>query len=168
MTATYEDIATVTASGSVSQIDFTSISGSFTDLVLIYNFSYASVPATRYSQMRVGNGSIDTGGNYSQTFLGAQSSVFSSRISNQTLFDGMGVTTAATQSIVGLVHFMNYSNTTTNKTMLCRSNNAGFEVTSNVGLWRSTSAITHIRFFDSGSNNFASGSTFTLYGIKAE
>jgi hypothetical protein len=35
-----------------------------------------------------------------------------------------------------------------------------------VGLWRSTSAITSINFFSSTGNNFAIGTTATLYGIK--
>jgi hypothetical protein len=65
---------------------------------------------------------------------------------------------------------MNYSNATTYKTWLSRNNRAsasnapGTEAL--VGLWRSTSAITELVIGLTGGN-FDTGSTFTLYGIKA-
>jgi hypothetical protein len=69
-------------------------------------------------------------------------------------------------------HFMNYSNSTTYKTMLGRQGTAsstagGASLT--VSLWRNTSAITSIQLqLDFGSSNrWYTGSTFTLYGIKA-
>jgi hypothetical protein len=40
-------------------------------------------------------------------------------------------------------------------------------VDSIVGLWRSTSAITSITAMILSGNQFAIGSTFTLYGIEA-
>ena len=64
---------------------------------------------------------------------------------------------------------MNYSNTTTNKTVLARGNRASSGVVAQVGMWGNTSAITSITIdnVDSASANFVAGSTFTLYGIKA-
>jgi hypothetical protein len=65
-----------------------------------------------------------------------------------------------------IIDIMDYSNTTTNKTNLTRSNNVGNGLAAVVGMWRNTNAITSIRFFpDSG--NFSTGSTFRLYGIQA-
>jgi hypothetical protein len=69
-----------------------------------------------------------------------------------------------------IINIQNYSNTTTYKTALLRSNLATGTypgVDAFVGLWRSTSAITSITILPA-SNNLLSGSTFTLYGIKAE
>jgi hypothetical protein len=61
---------------------------------------------------------------------------------------------------------MNYSNTTTNKTILIRSNEPNNYVVAIVGLWRSTSAIDQVRIYgDQG--NLATGTSVTLYGIKA-
>jgi len=61
---------------------------------------------------------------------------------------------------------MNYSNTTTNKTVIGRHNGASGPVAS-VGLWRNTAAINSIRISNSSAVNFTIGSTFSLYGIKA-
>jgi hypothetical protein len=61
---------------------------------------------------------------------------------------------------------MNYSNTVTNKTVIARGNTTDFAVRASVGQWRSTAAITSIAV-KMGSSQFAAGSSFTLYGIKA-
>ena len=59
-----------------------------------------------------------------------------------------------------------YANTTTNKTIISRSNNAGTGVDANVSLWRKTpEAINQIRIYQ--ANNVATLSTFKLYGIQA-
>jgi len=60
---------------------------------------------------------------------------------------------------------MNYANTTTNKTILSRSNAADKGVMATVSLWRNTAAINSITLLAS-ANNFATGSTFSLYGVK--
>ena len=62
---------------------------------------------------------------------------------------------------------MNYANTTTFKTNVSRSSAATVDVILYAGLYRSTAAITSITLVLSGSQSFTSGSTFTLYGIKA-
>jgi hypothetical protein len=61
---------------------------------------------------------------------------------------------------------MNYSNTTTYKTIIARGSGASNEVKAQVNLWRSTSAITSITVY-AGGGNFNSGASFTLYGIKS-
>jgi hypothetical protein len=62
---------------------------------------------------------------------------------------------------------MNYSNTTTNKTILSRINNAENSTVARVTLWRNTAAISTIFLTEGNGANFIAGSTFTLYGIKA-
>jgi len=61
---------------------------------------------------------------------------------------------------------MNYSNTTTYKTGLVRANSAASGTDAIVGLWRSTAAITSI-VATHDTAQFATGSTFTLYGIAS-
>jgi hypothetical protein len=165
MPGTYEPIATQTLGSNTASVEFTSISQAYTDLILVCNAkNQGGANYNLYGQ--VGNGSYDTGSNYSATYLGGQgSSAYSGR------------DTSATQMRLGLfsnsnftpviVHFQNYSNTTTNKTTLSRGSDAGGNVMAIVNLWRSTSAINRIKVFAELSANLSTGSTFTLYGIKA-
>jgi hypothetical protein len=116
--------------------------------------------------MRVGNGSVDTGTNYSFTFLfGTGSSVTTGRASNR----NEAIIARTTNSLIGngITHLMNYSNTTTHKTILSRGNTANGITIAMVNLWRSTSAINVITMLDEQGGNFIAGSTFTLYGIAA-
>jgi len=173
MTVTYENIATTTLGSNQATVSFTSINGSFTDLVLVINGGTSD--GNEGAQFRVGNGSADSGSNYSMTNLaGNGSTVSSARVSNQTAgrfnqTTSFGATNSLTSNII--VHFMNYSNTTTNKTVISRTNvtSGSFPGTETmVNLWRSTSAINVIELRQSGSGQYLSGTTFTLYGIKAE
>jgi hypothetical protein len=62
---------------------------------------------------------------------------------------------------------MNYANTTTFKTVLHRMAFAGNATEAGVGLWRKTpEAITSMELFANGTT-WISGTSFTLYGIKA-
>jgi hypothetical protein len=161
MASTYTPIATSNAGGSQT-ITFSSIPQTYTDLKIVCSSSSAD----QNTCIRVGNGSVDTGTNYSRTVLyGDGTSAVSGRGSNAAFWvynDGTALAAAT-------VDIMNYSNTTTYKTSLTRSNpNAGItRVEAYVNLWRSTSAINIITIYTSGSNNFTAGTTFTLYGIKA-
>jgi hypothetical protein len=163
MASTYTPIATVSPSGT-SAVDFTSIPSTYTDLVLVMGGAMA---AAANMLVRVGNGSLDTGSNYSVTQItGSGSSASSSRLSSQAeikVTEGLFFNTNEQCNI--LISFQNYSNATTYKTLLSRSNSAGIGVNALVGLWRSTSAIDTIRLY--GSQNFNSGSVVTLYGIEA-
>jgi hypothetical protein len=107
----------------------------------------------------------DGGTNYSVTrFYGDGSTATSDRFSTQNYLDlSFFPNTLNNNSII---HFMNYSNTTTNKTVLARWNSTSF-VASVVGLWRNTAAVNSIKLFNSLGYNLITGSTFTLYGIKA-
>jgi len=162
MPATYDSIASTTLGSAQSEVNFTSISGSYTDLILVFNGGENGT--NKDFQLRVGNGSIDTASNYSYTrLIGDGTSASSARASNTTYIENV----IGNESCTAIYHFMNYSNTTTNKTILSRTAYASSRTSAYVGLWRSTSAITHIRFTAETGSTINSGSTFTLYGIKA-
>lgn len=166
MTATYENIATTTLGSNTASVTFSSISGLFTDLIAVLEITRSTGQDVMVVQ--VGNGSVDTGSNYSwRNVIGNGSSALSQSASNQTSME-FALLNATPNPVI--VQFMNYSNTTTNKTVLARSNNTGAtsRVGAYVGLWRSTSAINTITFTAAGSGLFLSGSIFTIYGIKAE
>jgi len=156
---TYEPIATTTVSGtSTNSVTFSSIPATYTDLIIVAN---GAESADQYMAMRFNS---DTGSNYSDTFLsGSGSAATSSRNTSQTFGRfGSGTVTGRWASIVQI---NNYSNSTTYKTWLWRSNLD--YVTGGASLWRSTSAITSVTLLTTTSDYFISGSTFTLYGIKA-
>lgn len=159
--STYTPIASITLASATAEITFTGIPQTYTDLVLVVAGAYDS-GGVGSVDIRVGNGSIDTGSNYSATQLdGSGSSAASYRDTNATNLN-LGV--ASTSQSTNIFHFMNYANTTTNKTILSRGNEPTY-VRAAVGLWRSTSAINQIRIRNSGGTNFASNTTFNLYGV---
>jgi hypothetical protein len=168
MPSTYDKIATNTLGSATATVTFSSISGTYTDLVFVFNGGTTSSGPTMRLTV---NG--DSGANYSDTALdGDGSSAVSTRHSGANFMAitnnvGIAGTLGAQTTIMQL---QNYSNATTYKTVLFRANNAtssGFPgVTAAVGLWRNTAAITSISL-TTASTTFLSGSTFTLYGIKA-
>ena len=169
--ATYEPIATQTLGSNTTTVTFSSISQSYTDLILVMNVG----EATAYSngiRFRVGNGSVDTGSNYSNIYLIGNGSTATSQ--NQTSLSYFDTAwNGAPGSSIGtynqITHFQSYSDTTSYKTILTRPNTPASSTEANVGLWRSTSAINVIDIYTSGGsgNQLITGSIFTLYGIKA-
>ena len=164
MTATYEAIATTTLGSAQSSVTFSSISGSFTDLVLIVS---GKSNAENSNVLLEYNSA--TGSNYSVTILfGDGASAGSARVSNAT---SANLGRLGNENISNsIINIFNYSNTTTFKTAIGRGNVAlggNAEVNAKVALWRSTSAITSV-LIKLSAGNFDTGSTFTLYGIKSE
>ena len=160
MAITYEPIATTTLGSAAASVTFSTISGAYTDLVIVY----VGVATTSQTFSVQFNG--DTGSNYSDTNLGGDGSTASSNRDSSITSAKMGINYSTGQSNF-ILSVMNYSNSTTYKTALCRSNAAVGEVNARVGLWRNTAAITSILLKMDSSSTFATGSTFTLYGIKA-
>ncbi len=170
---TYTTIATTTLASNQGTVTFSSIPSTYTDLVLVINGGY--VDNGFAFGIRVGNGSVDSGANYSFTFLKGNGSVSSSgRGSNFTL--GLATEQGINNlSNAAIVNFMGYSNTSAFKTWVTRGGSSGDNANSTVSLWRSTSAINTIAISESGTGgsgsfnygNMLAGSTFTLYGISA-
>lgn len=159
MALTYDPIATTTLGSATSNITFSSIPSTYTDLILVINGGLSSTGAMTVQV------NSDTGTNYSYTrFYGNGTTATSDRFSSQAQFDIGYVSTALENSV--FVHFMNYSNTTTYKTILGRWGSTTY-TTAEVGLWRSTSAINAIKIFNTGAFNLITGTTATLYGVKA-
>jgi hypothetical protein len=166
--ATYEPIATSTVTGSAAtDITFSSIPSTYTDLVLV-----CFIRSTR--TLAYGVMSLRTNGNTSSVynnikFFGADGS----QGVNGTSFElGPIASDHATASNIFspcIIHFNNYANTTTHKTIIgeTKNNNYQYGVQLSVGTFRSTSAIDTIRVYDGYGGNLAVGTTATLYGITA-
>ena len=163
-TNTYVALDKITVGTATPSITFSSISGSYTDLVLVMDLGAGTAGVDIYCQV---NG--DTASNYSHTRITGNGTAASSSRGTSLAYmrfsDGGSPQTTANS--VTQVSFMNYSNTTTYKTALNRASNGNRGTDGVVNLWRSTAAITSITVYLS-SGNITAGSTFSLYGIKKE
>jgi hypothetical protein len=161
MPKTYEPINSQTLGTATATVTFNSIPQTYTDLVLITN-GY-DVPGGGYVTMQI-NG--DTAANYSRTTMSGNGSTMSSiRNANSTvLYPTIG---SSLTNIGGdIVYLANYSNINIFKTILFRGSQTASATILQIGLWRSTSAITSFTLSGAGGN-IAANSTFTIYGIKA-
>lgn len=157
--STYEPIATTTLGSSATSYTFSSIPSTYTDLVLVASMKYTV--SGDYTKLTL---NTDTSSNYSSTYLiGNGSSASSGRTTSVTSINV--AYDANNETFTDLFNFQNYSNTTTNKTVLNRHSVAGTRAEVLVGLWRSTAAISSITL--TANTGYAAGCIFTLYGIAA-
>ena len=167
MAATYEPIATTTLGSAASSITFSSIPSTYTDLRLVL-VGKASAVANPY-QMQFNSDTSGSSTNYSTTQLyGNGSSVASNRYTSTSQINIGDDLSGQSNTIPSatFVDIFSYAGSTY-KTILCNAvqdKNGSGTVFCNVGLWRSTAAITTITLTDVGTT-FATGTTATLYGI---
>lgn len=145
--------------------------------------TFSGIPAT-YSHLQIrcmnklttgGNIRLyfnaDTGANavYDTHYLyGDGSTASAARGSQQPYAISVGFTYYTTQFNVFIADVLNYSNTTTNKTVRSLSgcdNNGSGDLLFNSGLWMRTNAISTITLAPQ-SGNFAEFSSFALYGVR--
>lgn len=172
---TYVQISTTTLGSAAASHTFTSIPATYTDLVCVVN--KLTAPAAVSSYMQVGNGSVDTGTNYSYTCLYGYGTAASTGNQGTSSIKGLtqanimiggiqhGLSTTVPTTII--IHLINYANTGAYKAFISRdTDRSGTGSTSFVvGSWRSNSAIDTLKIYS--SSTYASGATFTLYGIAA-
>jgi len=170
MPATYDKIQTTTLSSSQTSLTFSSISQNYTDLVLVSSVvgdrsANADSLAIRF------NGDSSSIYAYIYAIGETSSGPASNKATSQTnIWIGNFISNSVANPSATITNIQNYSNTSTNKTILTRNNaiaSAYNIVGMIVGNWASTAAITSITVRSETGNNFLSGSTFTLYGIKA-
>lgn len=164
MAVTYEPIASQTLGSNTGTVTFSSIPATYTDLILVCDYAMTT---DANSYFRVGASSADTGSNYSQTHLSGNGSTASSgrRSNNDAVLIANANGRGTNNRNAVVIHFMSYANTNVYKTTLTTSAAPSVDVFREVGLWRSTSAIGVISLLSNG--NYASGSTFSLFGVKA-
>lgn len=160
MAITYEKIATTTLGSNQASVTFSSIGAGYTDIVAVLSvkavgntdavvqFNNDSSTIYPFTTLR-SNGSRATSDSYNNTNYG------------YTDLDGYVDASNFTSRVV---HFMNYSNTTTHKSFLSRSSNPSTGQDLIINVWQSTAAIDTIKFLTTGQN-YVTGSTFTIYGI---
>jgi hypothetical protein len=166
MAITYDRINSTTLSSTATDITFSSIPSSYTDLIIVCNFKIvAGGDLVLNIQL---NG--DTGSNYSQVYIAgvpAAAAAAGSTLNSSYIDAGYFGSNAGNFS-TSTTHFFSYSNTSHNKsTITTMASQNGGQVTTYVNLWRSNSAINSIKVFSASSKTYAIGSMFTLYGILA-
>ena len=156
--STYTPITTTTTSGNATTVTFNSISGSYTDLVMVMNFSLST-----NAEVYIRFNSDSTSTLYARTYFeGNGSTTGGSRSSNDNQINILG----RSSQMTNIIHFMNYANTNIYKNLLARFSSPSEIVGTEIGLWRNTNAITSIGLSLS-SGNFTNGSVISLYGIAA-
>jgi hypothetical protein len=166
MPITYTPIATQTLTSAQTTIAFSSIPQTYTDLRLVMEIKNTlGVYLTYIYEPNF------SAGIYSGTYmLGNGTSALTGRYTADSyILPDKPYGSTSTGWSIYTIDFNNYSNTTTYKTAISRSSvsdSASKNVYVNAGLIRTTSAIANLTIA-AGGGNYAIGSTFTLYGIKA-
>lgn len=175
--ATFDSIASITAAGGETLLSFTSIPSTYKHLQIRTLIRNVRALNTVGGCEIYFNGE-NTGSNYNSHLLSSGGSTGSVSSNGPTYsFAGIGwlsipfASTTANAFGAGIMDIHDYASTSKNKTIRVFS---GADVTTGVGscglfsgLWTNTSAINSISFFTGGGGNeFAAGSTFSLYGIK--
>jgi hypothetical protein len=159
--------------GGASNIEFTSIPATYTDLLVLYSLRTTLAGGPFYFDdcaIRV-NG--DTGANYSiVNARGRQNATASFSSSTATLipiYEASGGDATTNAFGIGKIYIHNYAGST-KKAMgidgASETNNAT-EVQLGIisGVWNNTSAITSIRLYSQNGTNFVQHSSAYLYGI---
>lgn len=157
----YVPLANVTLSSSASEVNFTSISQSYRDLVLVINASVLS--GTPIVLLGV-NGSSAT---INWVAMSANGSSNLSQTADWTnLYTTYGYSNMATTPSIVTINAMDYTATDKHKSFLVRSSSPANSTAALAARQASTSAINSFRVF-LNSSSFAAGSTFALYGVSA-
>lgn len=163
MAVTYDSIISTTLSSATAPVVFSNIPQIYTDIIAVVESYNTSAAFLQY--LEIGSSS----GSYGGTIMrGDGANAITSTYTNDNVVLGDSPVGMNYQnSVFGtyVYHIMNYSNTTTFKTVLTRATLASNTI-SGVHMKRTTSAISSV-IFSCGGGSFAVGSTFSLYGIKA-
>jgi hypothetical protein len=173
--STYTPIAQYTVTGSsTAAIEFTSIPGTYTDLVITATGRSTAVGnkqldiifnndngASSYSRQRIYSGLSITGTNGDG---GASLSILGELVYIP------GTDSNSNLNSSGWFEIFQYANTNVYKTAVGGWSSTGttsYYSLRQVATWRSTSAITTIKVYSSAGGNIDVGSVVSLYGIKA-
>lgn len=174
--SSFESIATVTASGGETSLSFTSIPGTYKSLQIRGMYLDTQTASNAGEQLFIRYNS-DSGSNYNyHTLYGDGTSVTADngattyvRVKQAGVRTGPSSQTTTYGSFVfDLIDYASTSKYKTSKAFSGANNNStstAFQVALDSGLWRSTSAVTSITLLP-GSDTFATGTKFALYGIK--
>lgn len=159
-TAKYMALANITLGSTASEVNFSSISQSYRDLVLVINGTILSGNATVLLGINGSSANV-----YWGNITGDGSTPLYSAGDWTNLYTTYSYYNMTTSPSVITINAMDYSLTNKHKTFLVRSANATNSSSALIGRQASTSAISSLRVF-LNTSSFASGTTMALYGVK--
>ena len=178
--AVWNHIAHTSLSLPASSVTWTSVSQSYDHLLIkISARNSGTSDFLTEAYLRVGDGSVDSGSNYSYVVIKMEgsASVAAERETSQSKGRGIQIGNDSVGSgtfSAANVYIPDYSNTTNDKSFVIQGaveNNSlattsprQWSVYNVAGLWQSTDNIDEIELLTS-ANNFMANSTFDLYGI---
>lgn len=162
-TSTYTPLANITLGSTQTTVSFTSINGSYRDLILVGNFSNPNAGSGTIN-MRINS---DTGSNYLNAAGYGEAPTSTGAYSSTSTFVPISVSGVDTGMVMFQINLIDYSVTDRHKNSLVRWNRTNNDLSMSCTRWASTSAITSLQLFYSSTGGFASGSTFALYGVAA-
>lgn len=163
----YELITKETVGTAVASVVFSSIPQTYTDLFLV---CAARTSRAATSDNLIVRFNSDTSAIYSSTNVFVDNAISTARSANDTSCFWSYIPSASQNGNTygsAVMNIMNYSNTTTYPTTLCKSANTNAQVEYTTNVYRSLAAISTLTMLSGTGSNIAVGSTFTLYGIKA-
>jgi|694.fasta_scaffold86347_5 hypothetical protein len=168
-TSDYQAIATYTSTGSDTFFDFTSIPSDYRYLEVR---GYGTHNSINYANVAVRMNGDSTTGNYRWIFSVANNTAKSSATDTNSNHLPILQSFPSTSNNMGVCVFVFNEYKATNKYKTVTSYGGGTESNSTVGevsigagTWLSTSAITSLRFFNTGGPSWSAGSKFVLYGV---
>ena len=174
--AVIEAIATTYLEADAASVTFSSIPQTYEHLQLRYTLALAATNNT-YQRLYLGDGSADTGANYSQHVMYGHDSTTPAAWSGTASSHGIYLGQAPGSpdrawSGPTIVDILDYVNTNKNTTAMVLNWDGGTESNADYvqfasGLWDDTAAVDTILINNRYANNFLRGSEFTLYGLNS-
>jgi len=171
-------LITETVASANSSIDFSSISGSYTDLSLQWTGVYHSATGSNFG-LRLNS---DSGSNYNETYtylegsspVGVSISGANQTAMGQVAFGNNSSSTTANQTVMGVLNVYNYASTTKVKKydmtyFWYSANNSRYNSFTVSGYWNSTSAVTALNIYRAAGTatmSNLSNTSIRLYGVK--
>lgn len=160
ITPTYVLLNKVTLTATSSSVTFSNIPQGYGDLIVVANY----IPSG-YTQIRF-NG-VSTSSYASVTMYGTGSGTGSNNYTAPHIDTSNNVGDPTASNVNLILQIMDYAQLDKHKTCLLRVNNAGTSgyVHAQANRFTTTDAISAVNFIQTGT--WASGSTFSLYGVYA-
>jgi len=171
-------LITETVASANSSIDFSSISGSYTNLQLQWTGVYHSATGSNFG-FRLNS---DSGSNYNETYtylegtapVGVAIYGLNQTSMGQVPFGNSASSTTANQTVMGVLNVYNYASTSKVKkydmtTFYYSNNNSRYNSFTVSGYWNSTSAVTDLGIFRAAGTatlSNLSNTSIRLYGVK--